>query len=599
MMWTICFAGSVLIAIAAVVAAILLGAGKYRRGRVVMPFHILFGGVLLAVFCCLLPIYHTVLAGDSFRFLKTALLSLHSTFQIFTMDADHSLILEHIACPDARLAALYSAGLSVAFVLAPVLTFGFLISFFKNLSAYFKYLLHYFNDAYIFSELNEKSLALGADLKKNHPHAVIVYTDVFENNSETTYELIGRARDLRALCFKKDIAAIRFQRHYGKAAISLFAIGADEAENIEQALQLIHAFRERERTNLFVFSTGIESELLLTRAEKGRIKVRRINEVRSLINRILYEDGHKIFEHAIPIDGQKRQITAVLVGLGRYGTEMLKALSWYCQMDGYRACIEAFDADPLAEERFTALAPELMSERYNGVAVPGEAEYTIRIHSGVDVTTQSFAEEIMKQRDATYVLVSLGDDERNIRAAVDLRMRFERLGIKPVIQAIVYSSEKRRALAGIVNYRGQPYEIDFIGDIGSSCSEAVLLNSEVEEDALQRHLKWDRTGGESFWEFEYNYRSSVASAIHGKARRECGLPGAGKREEELTPEERNVLEAVEHRRWNAYMRSEGYVYSGSHDAASRNDLGKMHHDLVCFDELDEEEKRKDSRVGSG
>ena len=45
------------------------------------------------------------------------------------------------------------------------------------------------------------------------------------------------------------------------------------------------------------------------------------------------------------------------------------------------------------------------------------------------------------------------------------------------------------------------------------------------------------------------------------------------------------------------MRSEGYVYSGSHDRSSRNDLAKMHHDLVDYVSLTEEEKRKDSRVG--
>jgi hypothetical protein len=55
---------------------------------------------------------------------------------------------------------------------------------------------------------------------------------------------------------------------------------------------------------------------------------------------------------------------------------------------------------------------------------------------------------------------------------------------------------------------------------------------------------------------------------------------------------------LEHRRWNAYMRSEGYVFSGSTDKKSRNDLAKMHHDLVNFADLSEEEKRKDSSVGT-
>ena len=73
----------------------------------------------------------------------------------------------------------------------------------------------------------------------------------------------------------------------------------------------------------------------------------------------------------------------------------------------------------------------------------------------------------------------------------------------------------------------------------------------------------------------------------------CGIPGAGKRAEELSPAERIGLEQLEHRRWNAYMRSEGYVFSGSTAPESRNDLAKLHHDLVPFELLSQEEKQKD------
>ena len=275
---------------------------------------------------------------------------------------------------------------------------------------------------------------------------------------------------------------------------------------------------------------------------------------------------------------------------------MLKALSWYCQMDGYHIEIDAFDADEKAEDKFMALAPELMSEKYNGVMIPEEAEYTIRIHSGIDVTTKSFADEIAKLTDATYVFISLGSDEMNIRTAVDLRMLFERMKIKPVIQAVVYSTDEKIALNGITNYRGQAYDIEFIGDTNTSYSEAVIMNSELESDALGRHLKWGKE--EEFWQYEYNYNSSVASAIHMKARIACGIPGATKREDDLTEDERKTIETLEHRRWNAYMRSEGYIYSGSPEKSSRNDLAKMHHDLVDYSSLTEEEKRKDSRVGT-
>ncbi len=596
MRWYLGFSIAMLVLAAATAAAIASSRSTRVRRRTLKPFHYVFGGVFLSVFILMLPIYSELLAGTSSRWLKTVAFSLHNTFQAFTIDTDREIILEGVRCPAAWLDALYSACLSVAFVVAPVLTFGFVLSLFRNVSAYARYFLHFFRDVYVFSEINDKSLALGEDLRRNHKRALIVYTDVFETGDESMYERIGRAHALHAILFRKDVSDVNFKAHYKAAQIVFFAIGENETENVDHALKLIDLYRQRERTRLFVFASRIDGELLLNRADTGVLRVRRVNEIRSLINRLLYEQGEQLFANAKPMpDGQKK-ISAVIVGLGRYGTEMLKALTWYGQMDGYRVELDAFDADEKAEDRFCALAPELMSPQHNGADIPGEAAYTIRIHADVEIGTKTFSDAIGKLTDATYVFVSLGSDEQNIRAAVELRMLFLRMGIHPVIRSIIYRSEERAALDGITNFRGQPYEIGFIGDTKTSCSEAVVMNSELEASALRRHLKWGDE--DAFWQYEYNYNSSVASAIHLRARIACGIPGAKKREEDLTDEERTSIERLEHRRWNAYLRAEGYVYSGSPDKSSRNDLAKTHHDLVPYSLLNEEEKRKNSRVGT-
>ncbi len=83
-----------------------------------------------------------------------------------------------------------------------------------------------------------------------------------------------------------------------------------------------------------------------------------------------------------------------------------------------------------------------------------------------------------------------------------------------------------------------------------------------------------------------------------EARIACNIPSAEKTEEELTKDEKDLISNLEHRRWNAYMRSQGYIYSGPKDEKSRNDLGKMHHSLVAFDDLSEEDKIKDRKIGS-
>ena len=578
-----------------VIAVSINNSGFVKKHRFSL-FHALFAGVFFAAIIMFFPIHYVLEEATAWGVWRAFLLSVFNSMQIFAIGCEFSIAKEGIdLCPDS-ISILYQVWTATLFILAPIFTFGFVLSMFKNLSANLKYFRAYLHDVYVFSELNDKSLVLASDIKSKEPRAVIVFTDVFEANEEHAFELIEEAKKLRPICFKNDILAINFGRHAKGRSISFFTIGVDQTENLNQALKLIEKYKAREHTNLYVFSTNVESELLLSSKEKSALRVRRINEVESLINRVLYERGELIFESARENGRGTRDISAVIVGMGRHGTEMAKALAWFGQMDGYELQINAFDKDPLAKEKFVALVPELMSADYNGVAVEGEAQYSIKVHSGYDVDTASFAEEIQKIKNASYVLVALGNDDVNISTAVKLRMYFERMKIHPIIQAIVYNSQQKRALTGVKNFKGQAYDVDFIGDMESSYAVDVIINSELEEDALQRHLKWGVE--EDFWNYEYNYRSSIASAIHMRAKIKCGIECVGKRTEELTQEERDRIEVLEHKRWNAYMRSEGYVFSGSGDKSSRNDLAKMHHDLVDFASLTEEEKRKDSNVGT-
>lgn len=615
-MWVQSLLVSVTVWVTAVVLAVIIGRCRHKSNRILTPTNIMFFGTVISSFVLFLPVYAQAFAPDFYegKIGKTILLSVHNMIRLFVVDGDFEIIQNAVSSLDAWLATAYSVFAAVLFVCAPLLTFGFLLSFFKNISSYRRYIGSFFKDVYVFSELNEKSFTLARSIYANKK-VCIVFTDVFEKNEEESYELLDKTRELGAICFKKDILSIRFRLHSLSGKITFFAIGSDENENEKQAFELIEAYKTRPNTMLYLFSSSVDSELLMTSANKGEVKVRRVHDIRALVYRTLYDRGETFFANAKQVDTHEKQIAAVVVGTGLYGTEMLKALPWFCQMDGYRVRVDAFDRDPLAESKFTALCPELMSPDYNGVYVDGEAQYRLHIHSGLDVLSAEFAKKIKELTDTTYVFVSLGSDEANIRTAVTLRMLFEQIKIHPTIHAVVYNSDKKKALSGIKNYRGQAYDIEFVGDLDTLYSEAVIIDSELEQDAYRRHMNYSRDAIEnakteeekdrlikeadhSFWSYEYNYRSSMASAIHLKARIACGTPGAGKAAEELSEEEKNGLERIEHRRWNAYMRSEGYIFSGSTDRSSRNDLGKMHHDLVDFASLPEDEKRKDSRVGS-
>lgn len=595
MIWSICFCLSV-VAVAASCAYALATFRRYKSDRFFSPFNAVFAGVFLAVYIGMVPVWADILNGESPFLLLLLLMDTVQSIQVFTVNVGGDFILDNISQAGDAFRNVYAGYMSCLFVLAPLLTFGFLASLFKNAMATLSYRLHFRSDVYVFSELNEKSVLLAQSIYQNHKRAHIVFNNVSRDEGGVSDELLESAKELNALTFQKDILSVDYAFHSTRSSINFFVIGRQEGENLMQALKLLSLYGNRDKTRLYVFSTGAEGELLLSNAPKGKIKLRRIHDVRSLVYRYLYEDGHEIFESALPGAEGDKEIHAVVLGLGKAGTEMLKALSWYCQMDGYALTVDAYDRNELAREQFYALCPELMSETYNGVRIPGETQYTIRVHSGVDVTTHTFAQSLAAIPAPTYVFICLGDDADNINCAANVRMLCQRRGAKPVIRTIVYSDAESQALEGVCNYRKQPYGILPLGALAHAFSEETLLESRLEQLALQRHLKWGNE--EEFWQYEYNYCSSMASAIHMQARIACGIPGAHKAESQLSPEEQDIIEKLEHRRWNAYMRSAGYVYSGSTDKSTRDDLAKMHHDLVDFDRLSEEDKRKDSSVGT-
>ena len=593
-------------------AAAAVGQSKHSSSsRILTPHRTMCAGLFLSAVLFFFPLYWDSFAlqtGFLARLFKTVLISAHHTIRLFVIDSDFEWIREiseGVASP--FLGGAFSCFAALLFILAPVMTFGFILSFFQNFDAYRRLFFHPFADIYVFSELSERSLALASDVKKNHKGAMVLFADVFEQNNEESYEILEKAKGLGALCFKKDVLSLRLRSRSQKSAIRFFLISEDaEDENLKQAMAIANdpAYKQRENLYLYVFSTGAAGELLLSNLSNTKAQVRRIESARSLILYTLDQKGNQLFENATPTDTNEKLISALVIGVGSQGTEMIKALSWYCQMEGYRVEINAFDRDPLAEEKFAHKCPELYSPKCNGIYVEGEAQYKIKIHAGISTDTLAFEEEVKKHKDATYVFVSQGSDDNNIRAALSLRILFARLKKHPVIQAVVYNSATKKALKGAKNADGKEYDLDLIGDLDELYSEAVIINSELEQGAAAIHLKYlsgDMTEEEhmrNLFRYEYNFRSSMASALHGRLRIKRSVPGAGKAEGELTVEERDAIERIEHRRWNAYMRAEGFVYSGSPDKKSRNNLAKMHHNLVPFDVLSEEDKRKDSRVAT-
>ena len=608
-----CLPISAVVLAAALAGALCLEIRRRRRKGKRTPFRFFFAAAAVAVYIAMLPVEAEKQGGGALsplQCVQVVFFPLFSSMKVFSGGLDFEVIRGLARKGVGPELPVYEAYLTFLTVLCPFLSIGLILSFFRNLSAYASFILRRRRDAYVFSALDPRALALAQDIAAREPRAFIAFCGVRSGDTEA----VGKARALGAACFSKDILSLRLGLHTSRRPLRLFALGEADDKNAQLGLSLLEKYFTRENAWLYVFSGQYESELMLANRIRGlsgpagrnHIHVRRINEAQSVVYNELYRNGvETVFASAAPANVRgERQISAVIIGMGRCGGEMLRALPWYCQMDGFTLSIDAFSADPLAEDRFVALCPGLLSRDAAGGRVQGLSGCAIAIHPGLQPGTDAFCKALAALDDATYVFVDLESDEANIRAAVDLRMRFRRLGKAPVIRAVLRSAEKADALRNMENFRGEAYDIGFIGDLKSVYNRDAVFDSQLDELSLFIHMQWigdDASDAvkaaqeREFRLYEYNYRSSMASAIHKTAYCKLHPLPTG----EVNAQYAQAAGRLEHRRWSAYMLSEGFVSAAPEDGLQRDYIARRHADLVDYDKLDaqyHDETEKDMRI---
>ena len=437
------------------------------------------------------------------------------TIRIFLADGDLADLLAAASTLDNDVVCFLISSLgSFLALLAPVLTFGNLLSLFKNLRDEAIYFFCFWKDVYILSELNERSLALGESIRENRKRALIVYTDVFEAEEESYFELLNRARYIRALCLKRDAAHLRFSH---KKSTRLFLIGEDESENIQQAIHLTGKIRKLKNfeTNknlptIYVYATSQSSTYIIDSLSNGNVplnktfennfrailkndqlkneekfkqiaelthqvsdsdantfssrissgfSIRRIDTIEEMVLSTLIDD-----EFLIPMKKRiesDRFISILIVGMGASGKQFLKTCLWFFQQAEYRLEINVIDnssIDPATgksenELRFAQECPEIV--RLNPSGDDGESHYDIRFLRGIDCFSAKFDElfegDLKRRLKRTQaVFVALGNDDKNIETAITLRRMFDRINGVTTADIRIASADEIPLISAIV-----------------------------------------------------------------------------------------------------------------------------------------------------
>ena len=258
--------------------------------------------------------------------------------------------------------------------------------------------------------------------------------------------------------------------------------------------------------------------------------IRRIDCVDALAVRTL--TNREIAGTLAELSNSDKTISILLVGLGQYGTAFLRNALWLYQIDGYRLCIHIVDTEnkKAMDTKLRRLMPDIASHliskeddtylRYSANE-DGDCQYDIRIYPAVDFTAvdwKRFFDTVSIENDpdpylsfckTRLVVLALGEDDKNIRAAVETRRFFDWANqVKnddidpenidtPIICSVVFDDKTVQNLncnessGGVVNYKAQPYQIRFIGQLADQYDYAHILDlKKQEQDALLRHFEW-------------------------------------------------------------------------------------------------------------
>ena len=529
------------------------------------------------------------------------------------------------------------------YLLAPVFTLGVVLQYFSNTFERLRMRLKKKHDLYIFSELNTRSLEIATDMwscaKKAGRRLEIVFCCSDKKDSVNT-DQEKSARKLNAVLLPEEIIHVRLNSQ--RRRVNYYIISEDDDANVDQTLKMIHdmtggsAWYNKQRlcqrnVTLHCYAINAEAEILLDAKDKQDLKVVLVDEVRDAVYEQLYE--YPLYMNQMKTGGAKQNmLTLLIVGGGKAGCEFLKAAVWSGQMISYKLNIHLFDLEGTnLQERLEEECPELLAE---------EGNYQICIHEG-DVFSGTMQSELDALGQVDYCVSALGDDERSIRAAVWMRRHFcAKTGYtKPFICAYVQSLAKKMAVSELsentrrktsLSYEIVPFGCGrvYYGNESDAAFVLEYLGLGVQSHYFRLNRGSDaesrRYAVQNFYEKQGNRRSSIANGMHINTKLwEMGygilrVPENGEELEcyrrcvkavdfaeilaSLSETERAAYYNLEHERWMAYVRTEGWRLASNggrtlaeiracyelycEEFKNQNYLAKMHPALVPIESDD-------------
>ncbi|MCH5160253.1 MAG: hypothetical protein J1F66_05370 [Clostridiales bacterium] len=400
----LCSAIAFVILAASVTLAILFCQRKLKRF-----VRILGAGVFFMLIALIYPAY--AINGAPLSFGVAILQGMQAMF----MQMDPTSIFEMLNGVEVGFIGSYKVFLLILCICGPLFTLGITLSFFLDkFTRLFYRLRSLFQASFLFSEINERTLCVAEDIASKHKRALIVFA-VRVKMDDIDAESLDRIKEIGASIINEDIVDIK---HSLKHERNYYLLGADGSTNLDAGLRLYQKYNEKQskNVNMWLYTREDISEVIFDHLYET-FNVRLINE-ESLIARQLVTD-YPLYNAV-----QDGKLSVLLVGGGRIGLEILRWATECSCLSNVEAEFTVIDKDAdKAKATFEQTSPELSKH--------WKFEFL-----KADITSVSFRNTLLKIK-PTYVVVALGEQNRNIQTALYVRRVYGITDGFPHIHALV------------------------------------------------------------------------------------------------------------------------------------------------------------------
>lgn len=242
------FCSSVVIFVLSVILAYIAHKRAPKRGKRTVPtLFVLLLGVIVSITAFVIPLHFS----ESESFLETVVSSIHHAMRAVVLDGEFGEVLKIVhSIAGSRLVVIYSG---ILFVGAPILAVGSVLSLFRNVIEKMKYVLAWYRPVYVFSELNEKTLALAENIYEEYRYKdaqkLFKYIDKLE---KAILKVLNEDYDekLIKMILEKAISKVLNEKIYYERLIKKIKKYKDKMKN--QADEILLETRNEQLTDLCI-----------------------------------------------------------------------------------------------------------------------------------------------------------------------------------------------------------------------------------------------------------------------------------------------------------------------------------------------------------